>query len=935
VTRNNKFFLPRREGSVLSRDQDQSIVKMPKISKHKIKQAKNSGFPRITYRAEATQCDLIPTVTAVAVEPLEGTIEPMNGTIEPMNGTIEPMDGTIEPMDGTIEPMDVTIEPMDMTIETFDETLRLSDKTGEVATERVKIGTFKNTSGRRILSFQSLQEGITDVCAHSKTCRVASMQLDLERRNGLKTELVYKCKCGWVVVFSTDTDKNSLPINDSFAWGCEIAPVGFSSASCLLTTMDIPVPDYRTFKTHETKCKNDMEEGFLKEMQENLSRERQLAIDDGEYVNVEGISYASITVCVDCGWSKRCYGHSYNANCGVAVIIGVRTKKIIYADTRCSTCLVCDKVPSDGSEENVDCTPHICCKNWSGPATAMESDIIKAGFLQSRQHGLVYSSFIGDGDSSVHASVENIYPGMKVNKVECKNHLFKNLTKKLMALAFNKVTGKNSVSISIQERRELNKHLHRIPIAIKMAVKHYSEIKSSTIWMQLQRDILNIPYHIFGRHTSCKAYFCKPDDENKTNETDRISQMMNSSFWSPLLAAITKIANESKSLMENTTSNLSESFMSVANKFIEGKRKNFGQGGLYRHRILAAVFSYNHCDFWSSVVYETVFDKQPSTPWRNKYASSRRQRQRKRKPKAARKIKFPVHEDGKGDRHYGSDPSKPDIPANVLVIAVASLKSSLQVDDFAQTEIEEATRDQSDSDRWIEERLKRITASNAHLISNLRPKTDNTAALNKHFGRRVYKKLIPLMEYGKKHETEAVKAYELVRNIPHGSVRKCGLFVSKENGIFAASPDGIISDGILEVKCPPSIKDMDPKEWPLLKPKTSWLHYIGGELILKRSNQYYSQIVMQLHVTNRTWCDFFIWTPKGHFIERIFKNVATEKQWVKMKKNMEYFWENDLAPELVDSRFARGYNTYRHPPSRQGAVNHKLIKINSKKAIGT
>jgi len=49
-----------------------------------------------------------------------------------------------------------------------------------------------------------------------------------------------------------------------------------------------------------------------------------------------------------------------------------------------------------------------------------------------------------------------------------------------------------------------------------------------------------------------------------------------------------------------------------------------------------------------------------------------------------------------------------------------------------------------------------------------------------------------------------------------------------------------------------------------------------------------------------------------------------------MKKNMEYFWDNDLAPELVDSRIARGYRTYRHPLSRQAAYDQKLKKSKAK-----
>jgi hypothetical protein len=841
-----------------------------------------------------------------------GTIEPnQNGTIEPnQNGTIEPnRNGTIEPnQNGTIEPsQSVTIEP---------------NQNGTIEPNRS--GT-KNISGRRIVSFKSLNMGIQDIAAHCKQCVVAKLQLDLERRSGLSSEFVFKCTCGWVAVISSNDDCNSLPINDSFAWGCESAPVGFTAATSLLTTMDIPTPDFRTFQKSERKCKDLMEVAFRKEMEENLLREKELAIAANEYVFVEGIKYARITVCVDCGWCKRSYGHSYTANCGVGVIIGVRTGRIIYAGTRCSTCLICDKHARSMSKGPVP--PHKCPKNWSGPATAMETDIIRQGFLESRAHGLVYTKFIGDGDSSVHAAVENIYPGIKVKKIECKNHLYKNLTKKNMALAMNKITGKKGVTISVVERRHLNHQLHRIPIAIKMAVKHYMPTKTDDTWKELQKDILNIPYHIFGRHNNCKSYFCNPQDPSKSDEVDSVTEMMSCSFWVPLEKAVKKIADESFSLMEDETSNAAENFMSVANTFIEGKRKNFGQSGLYRHRILAAVFSYNNCSFWPTKIYSTLFGKAPSTPWRNRYAASYRKRCRKEKPKAARKINFPIPSAAKGDKNYGSNPTKPDFSDVLLAEAISSLKESLKVTAIQQQEIQEATLRQSDDPLWKTERLKRITASNAHIISRLGRKTDNTGTLNKHFGRRQFHKLIPLMEYGKEHEQKAINAYEVEKRLAKGTVKKCGLVVSLENGIFAASPDGLLGDdGLVEVKCPPSISDYDPKLWPLFAPKTSWLERRGDELKLKLSHPHLSQIIMQIYVTDRQWCDYFIWTPKGHHVERIHRNEETDKEWTKMKGNMEFFWENDLAPELVDSRFERGYNEYRYPSCRHDAVQKKKSK---------
>lgn len=53
-------------------------------------------------------------------------------------------------------------------------------------------------------------------------------------------------------------------------------------------------------------------------MQQAGKEERRLAIDNGD-VDGNGIPY--ITVLLDGGWSKRSYGHSYNASSGVVRVL--------------------------------------------------------------------------------------------------------------------------------------------------------------------------------------------------------------------------------------------------------------------------------------------------------------------------------------------------------------------------------------------------------------------------------------------------------------------------------------------------------------------------------------------------------------------------------------------------------------------------------------
>ncbi len=65
--------------------------------------------------------------------------------------------------------------------------------------------------------------------------------------------------------------------------------------------------------------------------------ERKLAIERNDYH--QGVP--AITVYVDGGWSKRSHKHSYNANSGVAIIIGKATGKLLYLGVRNKYCAAC------------------------------------------------------------------------------------------------------------------------------------------------------------------------------------------------------------------------------------------------------------------------------------------------------------------------------------------------------------------------------------------------------------------------------------------------------------------------------------------------------------------------------------------------------------------------------------------------------------------
>lgn len=75
---------------------------------------------------------------------------------------------------------------------------------------------------------------------------------------------------------------------------------------------------------------------------------------------------------------------------------------------------------------------------WS---SAMEVSIIVEGFKTSEQmYGVRYAKFIEDGDNNVYRKIleQRPYKYLTVEKMECRNHLYKNFCNKLRDIAKNR-----------------------------------------------------------------------------------------------------------------------------------------------------------------------------------------------------------------------------------------------------------------------------------------------------------------------------------------------------------------------------------------------------------------------------------------------------------------------------------------------------------------
>ncbi|ODM59392.1 hypothetical protein Ocin01_20239, partial [Orchesella cincta] len=356
----------------------------------------------------------------------------------------------------------------------------------------------------------------------------------------------------------------------------------------------------------------------------------------------------------------------------------------------------------------------------------------------------------------------------------------------------------------------------------------------------------------------CRSYFCPPDGERRKEE-NKVPEMQTKVIWKTMIKHITKLASLSTSLIHKKDTNCVEAFMSVANKYMEGKRKHLGASYLYKLRMCCAVFSYNVCGFWLPDLYYHIYGVPPQTAWIKLKEKSLKERHRIKKKAPPRQISFGFLKARKGDEFYGDNPTRPDMENSVLQLRIKDCYEGLQVDEVTQQFIEQQTKNQSESDEWFSHRKFRMTASLAGKLFKLQPTSDNTSTLNTMLRNQSFR------------GTAATK---------YGLDSEKSFF---ENGIFAASPDGRVGEeGIVEIKCPYSIRDLKPHDWPTSSSDCP-LKLQNGTLVLKTTHNHYFQIVQQLHVTKRMWCDYVVWTPNDIFIQRIERNEETASTWEKMK----------------------------------------------------
>lgn len=579
-----------------------------------------------------------------------------------------------------------------------------------------------------------------------------------------------------------------------------------------------------------------------------------------------------------------------------AAIVGYRTRKVIFLGVKNKYCTTCAR--AEGKDEAAK--PHTCYKNWGmkQSSTSMEAAIICEGFQQSEEmHKVRYAKLIADGDSSVYKKIleSRPYKHLTVEKVECKNHLLRNMCTRLKAVACSK-TQKSSVFL----RKKIGDNLLRCRVAVSKATEHRkAEDRPITEKIDnLRQDIINIPSHVFGEHKKCaeRGYFCEVDASTAPASSNLVPQLISVGLYPAIQDIFRDVSRHSRSLLIDVTSNYVEHYNSIVAKFVGGKRINFALTGSYQGRCAAAVVQHNsghaHYNF-----HKAIYKSSPGTFAKSNAMKRKKKTDKKRSNKKCRKSLFVNNTNDEID--YGLSAQRPDIDEETMKIECEEFLVGLKKTNEECERIEQETRLQADSSEWLELRRNILTASHFGRVCKMRP-TTGCESLVKQILYTVFD--CEAMMYGRKYEATARQdlEHEIGENI-----QKCGIFIDKEHCFLGGSPDGLVNDNAtVEIKCPSSAQDLTPEDAIKKRKCTFWKVHKNGEIgDINQNHNFYYQVQGQLRVTGRQFCFFTLWTPKGIKIAKIPRDDSfwEDKMFTKLKS----FYMNCLLPEIIDPRHNR------------------------------
>lgn len=721
-------------------------------------------------------------------------------------------------------------------------------------------------------------------------CNLNCLKIEKEKQVGLISKFDLKCKmCGSSFILKTSktdtTEQSTLDLNAGAVSGAIITGIGLSNLNEITASMELPTMPFRLYsKTHDAisvMWKTVAEETMLNAAKQEIEAAKLRG-------DVSSTGIAMIPVEADACWGKRSYKNNYSALSGVAAIIGEHTGKVLHIGVRNKYCVICARAYKKGQPAKA----HKCTKNHAGSSTSMEQAILVEGFKNSiQERNLIYKTLIADGDSSTYKCIleSRPYPDIPIQKIECTNHLLRNYNGKNLLL-------QKDTAIPLNERKLLNMdRLKRLRTAVRAAIRYrqQNDCTISTKIENLQKDIINSPRHIFGDHSGCNSYYCTEERKKEPNLVPLIPTLL-----LKLKKNASQLAYNSRSLLHCYTNNRAEQFNSIVAKMVGGKRVNFSLKDSYTTRCYAAVVSFNtgkpQYTFYKSICH--------ASPGKSlKVLETRRHSKNMREVmtrtgSARKRLNY-----NPKDAHYGVECERPDMDPDDYEQGKELFLINLKEQASKRHEIERATVLQAESSLWLELRRCILTASSFGKVCKRRP-NQNSAPLVKSILYTYKLDHIPSIKHGRDNESKALAQLSVQENI---AIAKCGLFIDETHCYLGATPDGLCSEGLVEVKCPSSLSGIDPDTAIQEKKLKCFKLDSQFQVTMNKKHDWYYQVQGQLHITKKYICLFAVWTGPD-FPLKVVRVAKDDVFWEeKMFPKLSHFYEKCVLPEIIDPRKAR------------------------------
>ncbi|KAF4527543.1 hypothetical protein B566_EDAN014939 [Ephemera danica] len=743
-------------------------------------------------------------------------------------------------------------------------------------------------TGRRIVDIVFFFEQIKEISAHKLFgCGFREMIFVCEIQLGFRSCIQFKCgMCNETFKIWTENcdDKTKMDVNSAMTQAALSNGGAFEYVSKTAGSLNMPCYSPSTYKLYFDVLAAGLNEAAIHEMNIAGQREYELAVQANE-ISPDGVSY--ITVVVDGSWLRRSYKGYFASLLGAGVIVGFRTGLILFIGCRCKFCIICHRAYIKGEEPNV----HSCIKNWGRDqsSSSMESDIIAQGFLQSESvHKLRYKTVVGDGDSSTYKKLleVNPYPGIKIEKIECKNHLYRNFCNKLRALVTSKAKVVDSRNKTVSKypitlRKVIGGRVLKLRRSITAAVSQikgeFQHVDRQT--MELRKEISTCVHHVFGDHQHCKST-CTPEPD----ENNYVPDMKACGLWGAISEPMNRLQLNSRSLLIDVDNSIVEARNSVSTVFVNGKRILYSKS--YATRLNCTVVQFNTGKLQYNL-HKTMYHGKSPGIYTKKLEMARTKSNRREKSDVQKNAQNP---------DYGPNAHTPPLEGIDLEAACADKLASLKMTTNEISRLETATRGQAESDVWHSRRRDSLTASMFGSVNSMQAPTKCDSVINQKLYTNLEDNVAVI--HGKTHESTAITCLSLELDIV---IEPAGFFVDHTYNFLGATPDGLVgNDTMVEVKCPYGSRYLSPEDAVLQRKCTFWKLNSDGTIgEVNTKHKWYAQVQGAMHISNRNKCIFAIWTPIPPYLKIAYISRDL-KFWQLMESKLVKFYLNCLLPELVD-----------------------------------